>query len=139
MPYRFKAILQMRNIKERMRKFMQNITLDEKQTRQARQKEDKLRAVREIWDQFALGLCKYYVPSFSLTVDEQLYGSRGFVLGKCYMPMKPSKYGINFFWLCDAKNGLALEPFLYSGKVESRSVGLAEHVVMKLVSFYSHS
>lgn len=125
--------------KNRMRKFMQNVTLDEKQTRQARQKEDKLAAVREIWDQFALGLRKYYVPSSSLTVDEQLYGFRGYVPGRCYMPMKPSKYGIKIFWLCDAKNGFALEPFLYSGKEEGRSVGLAEHVVMKLVSFYSHS
>ena len=124
--------------KNRMRKFMQNVTLDEKHTRQARQKEDKLAAIREILDLFAVGLRKYYFPSHSLTIDEQLYGFRGYVPGMCYMPMKPSKYGIKIFWLCDAKNGFALESFLYCGK-EGRSVGQAEHVVMKLVSFYIHT
>lgn len=123
--------------KNRIRKFMQNVTLDEKQTRKDRQKTDKLAAVREIWDLFTLGLRKYYVPSPSLTIDEQLYGFRGYAPGRCYMPSKPAKYGIKIFWLCDAKNGFALESYLYSGKDEGRTLGLAEHIVMKLISFYS--
>ena len=111
-------------VKNRMKEILQNVTLDNKLTRRDRQVNDKLAAVRKIWDLFQHNLRLYYTPSDSLTIDEQLYGYRGYVPGRAYMPAKPSKYGIKIFWLCDAANGYALNGSAYSGRDGGRAVGL---------------
>ena len=72
----------------------------------------------------------------SLTVDEQLNGFRGYVPGRSYMPAKPAKYGVKISWLNDAKNGFALDCYIYSGKGETREVGIAETIVMRLTKGY---
>lgn len=125
--------------KNRMKQLLENLTLDEKRTRTTRQEKDKMAAVREIWDIFVTNLQKYYIPSENLTVDEQLYGYRGYVPARAYMPSKPTKYGIKIFWLNDSKNGFALNAFIYSGKGETREVGLAEKIVLHLTTPYHGS
>jgi hypothetical protein len=123
--------------KNRFRQFMRYITFDNKYTRRERQQNDKLAAVREIWQLFTDKLRRFYEPSSSLTVDEQLYGYRGYAPGRAYMPNKPSKYGIKVFWLCDAENGYALDGVLYSGKDnDTRAVGLAKKTVLHLTRHY---
>lgn len=119
-----------------MELFLRYVSLDNKITRRDRQQHDKLAAVRDTWSIFNSNLRKPYVPSETLTVDEQLYGYRGYVPGRSYMPAKPTKYGVKIFWLCDATNGYALNSLLYSGKQEERAVGLAQSVVLELCRPY---
>ena len=118
--------------KNRMEVFLQNLTFDNKVTRRQRQETDKLAANREMWDLFEANLRRYYVPSDSLIVDEQLYSFRGYTPGRAYKPMKPAKYGVKIFWLCDAKNGFALKPFLYSRRDGNRPAGLAKNICSKV-------
>ena len=126
--------------KNRLKLFLRHVTFDNKNTRIERQKTDKLAAIREMWNLFELNLAKNYVPSESLTIDEQLYPFRGYVPGRSYMPMKPAKYGTKLFWICDAKNGYALQSIPYCGKLNNeREVGLAENVVLKLSERYFNS
>ena len=54
------------------------------------------------------------------------------------MPSKPRKYGVKFFWLCEATTSFSLNGTIYSGK-ESGSAphrNLANDVVMNLCSVY---
>ncbi len=59
---------------------------DDKTTRSERKKDDKLAAIREIWDMLIANLQKPYVPSAYLTVDEQLYSFRGRCPFLVYIP-----------------------------------------------------
>ena len=71
-------------------------------------------------------------------MDEQLVGYRGKIPGRTYMPSKPRKYGVKFYWLCEATTGFALNGMIYSGR-ESDSAphrNLANDIVMKLCSVY---
>lgn len=127
--------------KNRFRHFLRYVTFDNKVTRRRRQQIDKLAAIRELWDHMQTNFRRYYEPSEWLTVDEQLYAYRGYSPGRTYMPAKPAKYGIKVFWCCDAKNGFALESFLYSGRDgDQRAVGLAKRIVLQLTKqFYRTS
>ena len=87
---------------------------------------------------FNNNLRNIYVPNEALTVDEQLVGYRGKIPGRTYMPSKPRKYGVKFFWLCEATTSFALNGMIYSGR-ESDSAphrNLANDIVMKLCSVY---
>ena len=54
--------------------------------------------------------------------------------------MKPAKYGTKLFWICDAKNGCALQSIPYSGKINNeREVGLAENIVFQIAERYAYS
>ena len=75
---------------------------DNYRSRPARQRTDRLAAIREVWEMFNNNLRNIYVPNEALTVDEQLVGYRGKIPGRTYMPSKPRKYGVKFFWLCEA-------------------------------------
>ena len=75
-----------------------------------------------------------YIPSETLTVDEQLLGYRGRVPGRTYMPAKPRKYGLKIFWLCEAGTGFALNAMIYTGRRANEPVhrNLATDVVLQL-------
>lgn len=127
--------------KNRFKLFLRYISFDNKGDRRQRQVSDKMAAIREVWELFQSNLRKYYVPTERITVDEQLYGYRGYAPGRCYMKSKPAKYGVKFYWLCDAENGYALSGTIYSGKSSDgvREVGIAEKTVLNLSSFYFNS
>ena len=125
--------------KNRTKEILETISLDNKVTRAEKQTTDRLAAIREIWTLFLQALKLHYVPSDSLTVDEQLYGFRGFASGRCYMPAKPAKYGIKIFWICDASNGYALHGIPYAGKEGERAVGLAKRLVLELTKPFFHT
>ena len=79
-----------------------------------------------------------YVPNEALTVNKQLVGYRGKIPGRTYTPSKPRKYGVKFFWLCEATTSFALNGMIYSGR-ESDSAphrNLVNDIVMKLCSVY---
>ena len=71
--------------------------LDNYRNRPARQGDDRLAAIQEVWETFNNNLRNIYIPYEALTVDEQLYGYRGKILGRTYMSTKPRKYGVKFF------------------------------------------
>ena len=125
--------------KNRTKEILETISLDNKITRAQRQSTDKLAAIREIWNLFLQSLKLNYVPSDSLTVDEQVYGFRGYAPGRCYMPAKPAKYGIKIFWLCDVSNGYVLHGIPYCGRDGERAVGLAKNIVLELSKPYYHT
>ena len=70
----------------------------------------------EIWEMFLPKLHRFYKPTDTLTVDEQLLGYRGKIPGRTYLPSKPRKYGLKIFWICEADSGFALNAHVYIGR-----------------------
>ena len=111
---------------------------DNYRNRPARSGNDRLAAIQKVWETFNSNLGNIYIPYEALTVDEQLVGYCGKIPGRTYMPTKLRKYGVKFFWLCEATTGFALKGMIYSGR-ESDSVphrNFAHDIVMKLCSVY---
>ena len=71
---------------------------DNYRNRPGRQADDRLAAIQEVWFIFNDNLRNIYVPNKTLTMDEQLVAYRGKFPGRTYMPSKPRKYGVKFFW-----------------------------------------
>ena len=111
---------------------------DKYRNRPARQGNDRLDAIREAWETFNSNLRNIYIFNEALTVDEQRVGYRGKILGRTYMPTKPRKYGVKFFWLCEATTGFALKGMIYSGRKSDSAPhrNLANDIVMKLCPIY---
>ena len=111
-----------------------SLRFDDKTTRSQRQERDKFCAIREIFEIFARQLPKYFRPSDSVTIDEQLMAFRGRCSFKQYMPMKPAKYGIKFFIMACSETSYALAIKPYLGKVGNKvAKNLAHGVVDELV------
>ena len=83
---------------------------------------------------FNENLRRVYIPDEALTFDEQLFGYRGKIPGRTYMPCKPRKYGIKFFWICESNTGFALRGMIYTGRDQNAPPhrGLAKDVVLYL-------
>lgn len=92
------------------------VRFDEKSTRQERRRNDKLAAVRNIWEKWIEVLPKLYYPNENVTVDEQLVAFRGRFPFKQYIPSKPAKYGIKIWTLCDSDTSYVLKAQIYTGK-----------------------
>lgn len=118
--------------------FLRCLRLDNFRDRPARLANDRLAAVRSIWEQFLSNLRRHYEPHETLTVDEQLVGYRGSIPGRTYIPSKPAKYGLKVFWLAEARSGYALNAKIYSGKDRDapphRNLGM--DIVMELTAPY---
>lgn len=85
-------------------------------------------------------LQKEYTPHDCITVDEQLYGYRGYTRFTQYMPSKPEKYGIKIFWACDANTSYPLRGLIYTGKPDGeRQTNVGERTVLELVEKYKNS
>lgn len=110
------------------------LRFDNPLTRSARQQRDKLAAVRLLMDAFVTNSQLCYVHNECVTVDEQLYPFKGRCSLVQYMPSKPSKYGLKFWILADSSNYYISNVELYTGKDDSRTTALGEHVVMKLAT-----
>lgn len=111
---------------------------DDRATREARRAEmGKLAPIKHVFDLFIKNLCAPYEPSKALTLDEQQYGFCGNCPVLQFNALKPEKYGIRIYWICDALNGYALNGKIYSGK-ESGVVthGLATAVTKELASMF---
>ena len=62
---------------------------DNYRDRPARQRNDRLAAIPEVWETFNSNPRNIYSPNEALTVDKQLVGYRGKLPGRTYMPTKP--------------------------------------------------
>lgn len=110
------------------------IRFDDRETRPCRWRDDKLAAIREIWDKWVEILPKMYNPGQAVTVDECLVPFRGRCNFKQYMPSKPARYGIKIWAACDAKTSYAYNMQIYTGKPADgqREKNLAMRVVLDM-------
>ena len=108
------------------------LRFDNPLTRSSRQRRDKIAAVRLLIDSFVTNSQLCYVHNDCVTIDEQLYPFKGRCSLVQYMPSKPSKYGLKFWILADSFSYYISNVDLYTGKDDSRTTALGEHVVMKL-------
>lgn len=131
--------------KNRFVEIMRVLRFDDLRDRRQRLDEDKLAPIREIFEMLNGRLTACYRPSANLTIDEQLYGTRGRCPIKQYMPNKPDKYGIKTLWLCDAENSYPLKGEVYVGKQPQETIAEAKErnkphaLVLRLLERYRRS
>ena len=116
---------------KRFKSIMRYLRFDNKTTRAERLVNDKLAAIRDIWDMFIAQLQLPYIPGTDMTVDEQLIPFRGRCPFRQYMPSKPAKYGIKVWWNCDGTTSFPLNGQIYLGHNEL--VQVDEHEILELV------
>lgn len=115
------------------------LRFDDKETRSRRREKDPFAPIRELFDSFNTNLHREYAPSQNLTVDEQLVPWRGRVCFLQYLPSKPDKYGIKFFWICDSHTFYPLQAIPYLGKHGDRKINLGRETVKELAQHYLKS
>ena len=95
---------------------------------------DKLAPIRRVFDTWESTLQDSFVPDENVTVDEQLLTYRGRVPFKQYIPIKPGKYGIKLWMLCDSKTSYVCRLQVYTGRHEGqeREQNQGERVVLDL-------
>ena len=78
---------------------------------------------------------KHYVPDREVTIDESMIPFRGRSKLIQYMPLKPIKYGLKAFLLCEAKTGYVLQWKLFTGDPNDvhSNFGLTYQVIRDLV------
>ena len=76
---------------------------------------DKLIIIRPVLS-FMLKWCRtIYVPLKNFSIDEVMLKWKGHLSIKVYNPLKPTKYGIKFYFLCEAKTSYVLDCIIYRG------------------------
>lgn len=77
---------------------------------------DKFAPLREIWSMFSVRCIINYIPSTNMTVDETMVSFRGNCPFKTYIKMKPDKYAMKVFSLCDSRNSYLCNAWPYLGR-----------------------
>lgn len=93
-----------------------NLRFDDRLTRPARHRDDKLAAFRTIWEKWIDRLPLLFNPGLDVCVDEQLVPFRGRCGFRQYLPKKPAKYGIKIWVTCDVGTSYAWKMDIYTGK-----------------------
>ncbi|XP_038584333.1 piggyBac transposable element-derived protein 4-like isoform X2 [Micropterus salmoides] len=93
-----------------------NLRFEDKKTRTARRKDDKLAAFRTIWEKWVQRLPRLFNPGRDVCVDEQLVAFRGRCGFRQYIPSKPAKYGLKIWVTCDVSTSYAWKMQIYMGK-----------------------
>ena len=76
---------------------------------------DKLILVRPVMEYLQV-LCKqHYLPTQELSLDEGIMPYKGCLSIKIYSPQKPNKYGVKFYFLCEAGSGYVYSFSVYRG------------------------
>lgn len=76
--------------RERFDFLLNCLRFDDKCTRNQRRSQDKLAAIRELWESFIQKCRDMYKCGIHVTIDEQLIGFRGRCPFWMYIPSKPS-------------------------------------------------
>lgn len=127
--------------RERFQLLTRFLRFDDRATRHTRRENDKLAALRQVWDAFIVRCRDYFIPGYNLTVDEQIVPFRGRAPFKVYMKSKPDRYGIKIWAIVDNDNSYLCNAQVYLGKLpgERREIGQAERVVCDLVEPFRQS
>ncbi|MEG7522412.1 MAG: transposase, partial [Chromatiales bacterium] len=99
---------------------------------------DKLRKVRPFITRCNERFCQIYSPSQNLSMDEAMIEYNGRLSWKQYLPLKPVKWGIKLWCLCDSDTGYCLKFEVYTGAAinVAQGKGLGYRVVMGLTDLY---
>lgn len=100
----------------RFRFLLRCLRFDDVRDRELRRAQDKLAAIRQIFEQFVLNSKSSFKPTDYLTLDEQLVAFRGKCPFRIYMPKKPAKFGIKVYALVSASNFYATNLEVYVGR-----------------------
>ena len=76
----------------------------------------RLYKVQPLLDHFGIKLMNLFYPGQALSLDEAVIPWKGRLNFRTYNPMKPVKYGIKVYALCDSSNGYLLNFDVYCGK-----------------------
>ena len=95
------------------------LRVDNRETHQARLRNDKMAATRLLLDGFNSNVKTAYNLGECVTIDEQLYPFRGRCKYIQYIPSKPAKYGLKFWLLCDSSSYYIYSMEMYTGKDEA--------------------
>lgn len=102
--------------RNRFQNILRVIRFDNPGERRKKRSPDKLQPIREyfeIWNDY---LQDAYIPSWCMTVDEQLVTFRGKCPFRQYIPSKPGRNGIKFWAICDSITAYAWKLEVYTGK-----------------------
>ena len=77
---------------------------------------DKLGKVRPFLSTLQQNFPCLFAPGVALSIDEAMIKYNGRLHWKQYMPMKPIKWGIKLWVLCDARTGYCLALDVYTGR-----------------------
>ncbi len=118
------------------------LRFDDPDTREQRRQTDRLAPIRYVWDMFTRKCQEMYIPSDTLTIDEQLLAFRGRCLFRMYIPNKPAKYGIKLVLICDNESKYLLGGIPYLGRGGTNlaeSTNLGHYFVKELTRPYHNS
>ncbi|KAI5087140.1 dual specificity protein phosphatase 26 isoform X1, partial [Silurus meridionalis] len=125
----FKATMSLK----RFHQISRALRFDDKVTRAARLRDDKLAPIRALWDLWAHRLEILFNPGRDVTVDEQLVPFKGRCRFRQYMPMKPAKYGLKLWVTADVATSYAWRCAPYLGKIgDAAEVGKGMRVVKEM-------
>lgn len=127
---------------QRFKSILKYIRFDDRAQRNARYRNDKFSAIREVFTLFQDAILRLYWPHENITVDEQLFPSRNRCSFLQYMPMKPTKFGIKFWIAADSLSRyvLTIDPYLGKNNDDPLQEGpLGEKVVLRLTRSYNNS
>ena len=102
--------------------------------------DDKLIIIKPILAYVKKRCQEILIPEQHLSLDEGMLPYKGRLSIKIYNPLKPHKYGLKFFFLCESSTGYVSDFVMYSGiyssledtvfKLLDRFVGQGYHVFM---------
>lgn len=75
-----------------------------------------------------------YIPEKEISVDENMCAWSGNGGSKVYMPLKPVKYGIKLYALCESKSGYACSLIQYNSRKSESNV----EMISRLTTNYQH-
>lgn len=123
----------------RFRFLMRCIRFDNRQSRDEREKIDRLAAVREIFEMFVENSKTSYSLGANVTIDEKLEAFRGRCNFIQYIPSKPAKYGIKNFALVDAKTYYTGNMEIYAGtqpdgpySISNKTVDVVKRMILPI-------
>ena len=110
------------------------LRFDDANSRRRNRSEDKFHSIRNVFEQWDLNLRDVYTPGPQMTVDEQLVCFRRCPVRQ-YIPLKPGKYGIKIWAICEANTSYAWKMQVCTGKNPAigREVNQGARVVKDLV------
>ena len=121
--------------RDRYKELMRHLRIDNFSTRRERRETNKFCLISETWEDFIENCKRCYVPSFDLSIDEQLFPCKTRCPFIQFMPKKPDKFGIKFWLLVDAKSKYLCngKPYLGKDPTRTRENDLSTDVCLWLV------
>ncbi|KRZ03623.1 PiggyBac transposable element-derived protein 4 [Trichinella zimbabwensis] len=101
---------------ERLRFLLRCMRFDDHLTCSERKLQDKLAAIRMVFDSFVRNCTENYMHSPHATIDEVLLSFKGRCPFRVYIPSKAAKYGIKIFELSDSEMYYVSKMEVYVGK-----------------------